>query len=239
MGFYECKFISPWVAEGTKIFMQIFFVVSFLSLFFFLYVVKVERDQFEDQVNLIVDNILTDLKTNAAKIIRSTTQRQDLGKKLEDLVKNWKIPHRQFVEIEENNKILMDKTKKIVISFAVILLALIVTLFVLHFCLHLTRGFIENLIVLLFIGLTEFAFLTIVASKYIAADPNQVKYTILNSIEEYALRKALEEGQKTPVIPVPPVPPFPPVPPPVPPTPPAYPPGIPPGMYPLPITPDL
>jgi hypothetical protein len=235
MGFYECKFISPWVAEGTKIFMQIFFVVSFLSLFFFLYVVKVERDQFEDQVNLIVDNILSDLKTNAAKIIRSTTQRQDLGKKLEDLVKDWKIPHREFVKIEENNKILMTKTKKIVISFAVILLALVVSLFVLHFCLHLTRGFIENLIVLLFIGLTEFAFLTIVASRYIAADPNQVKYTILNSIEEYALKKALEEGQKTPkkpVIPVKPVRPIHPVHP-------VQPPSIPPGMYPLPITPDL
>lgn len=198
---YDCKFLSPWVAEGTKILMQVFFVVSFLSLFFFLYVVKVEKEQFVTQVNLIVDNIMGDLKSVVSQIVRNPHEREKLGKILKNMVNNWEMPQREFENIKKNNEKLLEKTKNIVITFAVILVSCLVTLMILHFCLHLTKGFIENITILVFIGLTELTFLTVVASHFIAADPNKVKYAILNSIEEFSIRKSLEKGQTMPNFP--------------------------------------
>ena len=43
----------------------------------------------------------------------------------------------------------------------------------------------NNLVILLFIGLTEFLFLTFFGSKFISIDPNQTKLSILKSIKKY------------------------------------------------------
>jgi len=197
----QCQFVSPWMKEATKIFMQIFFVVSFLCFFFFLYVVKVEKDQFVTQIDFVVDNIVDMVLKNVDQVVPNPEYRSELGEKLKDLVDNWQVESQSFKSIQENNDALLDKTKFIVINYAVILLAVVVGLFLLHFCNNMTVHLMENLVVVFFIGLTEFLFLRIVASQYISADPNKVKYVILDTIERFGVREAVNNPRPSSSIP--------------------------------------
>lgn len=196
-----CKFVSPWMRESTKVFMQIFFVVSFLCLFFFLYVVKVEKEQFETQVNYIVDNILDDFLKHINTIIPNARYRALLGEELRTIVSSWTVQTKAYAQIEENNEALLEKTKYIVINYAIILVAVLVSLFLLGFCNELGTSLFENLIIVFFIGLTEFLFLHFVASQYLAADPNKVKYIVLNTVEKFAIQKVLS-GNSGPSVPI-------------------------------------
>ena len=48
------------------------------------------------------------------------------------------------------------------------------------------KGIVKNgLIVVAFIGLTEFCFLTFIAKNFHSADPNVVKMALINSIQNY------------------------------------------------------
>jgi hypothetical protein len=56
---------------------------------------------------------------------------------------------------------------------------------VVGYCTNLHHNISESLWVILFVGLTELAFLQIVAKNYISADPNNVKRVIGSSIEKW------------------------------------------------------
>lgn len=193
--YFECQFSSPWMKESTKIFMQIFFVASFLCLFFFLYVVKVEKEQFVKQINLIVDNLMNPLLKSIDQIIPDPNNRKNLSDKLKKIINSWGVQQKVFKKIKDNNEKLIQKTKKAIINFAVVLFAIVVGVITLHFCANLTSSLFENLIIVFFIGMTEFLFLHFVASRYISADPNKVKYTILNTVQRYGMWKIAQKNR--------------------------------------------
>ena len=53
----ECK-INDWLKDVIGMSIQIAFVFAFLTIFFFLYVQKVEKMEFVSQLNLIVDTLM-------------------------------------------------------------------------------------------------------------------------------------------------------------------------------------
>ena len=53
-------------------------------------------------------------------------------------------------------------------------------------CLPLKSVFIESIIGLVFIALTEYLFLQIIVANYKSADPNYVRWNIANTIKNYA-----------------------------------------------------
>ena len=57
------------IYNGLTVFIQVIFVFSFLVLFYFLYVIDVEKKDFQEQIDLLVDSLMTDLKSQSNNII--------------------------------------------------------------------------------------------------------------------------------------------------------------------------
>ena len=179
-----CKNI-PWIQESTSIVMQVFMIFAFLTMFFFLYVVKVEKKQFLRQVDLVVDDIMADwgrmfgpqdgpssayLK-NVLQNIRSSTSSQSNEK------------------IDQQNEKVKHLAEKFLAIFGIGLLVVISILVFIRICVQPVSYFFNNLLVLFFIATVEFLFLKLVASQYISADPNKIKTYILSTLRGFAQRQ--------------------------------------------------
>ena len=57
------------INNGLLIFTQVIFIFSFLVIFYFLYVVNVEQQDFKEQIELIVDSLFDDIKDNIKDIL--------------------------------------------------------------------------------------------------------------------------------------------------------------------------
>lgn len=182
---YKCLFESPFVNELVKIIMQIFFVITFLSLFFFLYVVKVEKEIFISQMNYIVDNIYNQLSF-ASNMVLPLEVKRDLDTEMMSYIAGVNIPSTSYEDIHTTNQNVIQMTVNIVTNFAVLFAACLMGLFVLHVCIDMTHHTVQNLIVLGCIALTEFLFLNLVTRNYIAADPNHVKLYFARQVKSYA-----------------------------------------------------
>ena len=189
---YKCLFTSPLLNETVKIFMQIFFVITFLSLFFFLYVVNIEREIFESQMNYIVDNIYQQLSF-ASDIIMPLEMKSKVKNVILSYLNEVQLPTDSYEDIHTSNNQIIGLTINVVITFAVLFAACLFGLFCLHVCIDLTEHTIQNLIVLGSIALTEFLFLNLVTRNYISADPNRVKLYFAQQLKSFAQQKQKQQ----------------------------------------------
>lgn len=184
----KCIVYNKWVNRAFAIISQVFLIFLFLTIFFFLYVVVVEKDVFQSQINLIVDDVMKDIQikdilppevlTNKEALIMVSNGALAIAReKLEQTSDAQKI--------DRDNKNLIEHTGKILMlsAGAVIIMSLI--LLMIGFCLPLKQQIKESLVVVIFIAITEFIFLNFVVKKYISADPNKVKTLIAQAIHNY------------------------------------------------------
>jgi hypothetical protein len=182
----SCKFISYWLDEAVKIMMQVFFVVTFLSLFFFLYVVRVEKEIFISQINFVVDDVVDTFQRDLATAVPVKDAREQIELAIGREIQTFQPEQGNYPNIMAANRDVMDQTKRIVFLLGVVLFSVMVAVVVYGFCTHFSYQVFENLLTLGFLGLTEFLFLNLVTRDYIAVNPNHVRYFILNSIQVYA-----------------------------------------------------
>lgn len=185
---FSCRFVSPWLDEIIKIFMQIFFVVTFLSLFFFLYVTKVEQEIFQDQINLIVDSIYGDIISTIGIVVPPEGQKI-IKQGFYDYINTIKIEPQQYDDITNQNKSVLDQTKQLVLVLGLTLFFIVIALIALRFCTDLSHHFLENIIVLTAIALTEFLFLNLVSRDYISSNPKKIELYFFQAVQQYAQQK--------------------------------------------------
>ena len=182
---FSCKYVSYWLDESLKIIMQVFLVVTFLSLFFFLYVTTAEEEIFVNQINFVVDSMYQDFQSNMSKIVPPQGQSY-LKQEILDIVNTYQPDNDTYASIKAQNQTVINQTKQIVLLVGIILFSLIVSLMMLRFCTDLTHQFFENVLVLFFLGMTEFLFLNLVTRNFLAVNPNSIKFYILSTIQKYA-----------------------------------------------------
>lgn len=170
---------------GFSLFIQVVFVFSFLVVFYFLYVTQIEKIDFGNQMDLIIDSLMEDVVN--AKIIPKD--------KIDD---NYKIIINGIIDtVEEDVKIKSqdaikavndanDKLRNNMFKLVAGIFAFIIILLIIF------RNYIpyyvvikEAIIVTIFIGITELGFLTLISSKYISASPSKVKYQLAQSIHSW------------------------------------------------------
>ena len=190
----KCLFVSPFVNELVKIFMQIFFVVAFLALFFFLYVVNVEKEIFESQINYLVDNIFNELSFTS-NVILTTPMKSEINKEMLNYINSFQVTGNSYNDIRAENEQVINNTVNIVICFALLFIACLFSLYALHVCIDIPRHVVENLIVLGMVGLTEYLFLNLVTRNYMAADPNHVKLYFAEQLKIISQQKQEEQKQ--------------------------------------------
>jgi len=176
---------------GISIFVQTMFIFGFLVIFYFLYVINVEKKDFGEQMDIIVDDLAKTVANDLPDIINIDKSKYPdydiiisgiIDTIEEKITKDSKDQINQV--IQNNNKI--RNTVFIIVLFIFITILIIFIIFRKSLPYYsITK---EAFIVVIFIGITEFIFLSYISSKYISADPNKVKYALATSVHEWILK---------------------------------------------------
>jgi hypothetical protein len=158
-----------------EILIQLFLIFSFLTLFYFFYVIGIERDQFSEGINYAIDSIFDDIRANVPF-------HKDLLKtiKIED-TKDTQF-ETKYPKIDKDNSDIFLLAMEILVAWFIAVILLLIILYLLGMKIKLGGILFRNLIIIVCIGLTEYAFLVNVGAKYKTIDANVIKYNIFSSI---------------------------------------------------------
>jgi hypothetical protein len=166
--------------QGTAyIVLGVILIATFISIFFFTYVSKVEGDVIKSQMTNIVNNL-----SDGSQLLLTPDQQASIGTLIQD---NLNIPDMstQDSKVRDNNNALKKKAVKI---FSMIILSGFVILIYLWHThkLNMSEIFKYSIIILLLVGLTEYLFVSQISRNYMIVDPNYVRYLIANNLRSYA-----------------------------------------------------
>ena len=147
----------------------------FLTIFYFTYASKIEEEILDIQIKNLIDNLTEDLDSikfdsSQLKNIINQTSGPDLSK--------------EDKEVEDSNKKLINKA---IVSFGIFTLVtvLIVTILFYIYGINIKDIIITNLILVLFVAITEVFFLNTVAKSYRSLDPNKIKLNIIKKLQSF------------------------------------------------------
>ncbi len=159
--------------EICSIIMNVLFVASFLCIFFFTYASKIEGDVIQEQVGNLVKDLSEDIQYLPSELINGLSDEVAIMKKpnLDD----------DDAKVEANNSAIMKKTFTLIGTIVAIGM-ICIYLASRYWNFSFLEIFIKNIIILVFIGLTEFTFLMCFGRNYMLGDPNVVKLAVLNKL---------------------------------------------------------
>jgi len=142
----------------TNVILSITFIAVFISIFFFTYGTKIEKDVVQDQVKFVVEELTTDLKvwmpsSVISEIKTSIDKIQPPDTSAEDQ------------KVKDNNDALIKKSIPIVGGILFVGMAISIVLSRVY-KFSFTSLFIQNIIILIAVAITEFCFLTFIGKNY-------------------------------------------------------------------------
>lgn len=158
------------------IIINVIFISIFIGIFFFTYGAYIEKRVVKNQMKLISSDLIgyVNLLGNTTKeIVKSN-------------INNINLPDmtKEDEDVKKNNINIIKLAIKANIIFIILILGLVYYTYSLSNKEFLIKEIvIKNLIILFFVGLTEFTFLTWCGSRFISIDPNQIKLAILKNLK--------------------------------------------------------
>jgi hypothetical protein len=147
------------------------FASIFISIFFFTYASMIEQEIVVTQTDIIVNDIMQTITP-----LLSADQK-------ENIKNNLKIPDNSEADLHSlnsNNALMSDAYTNLLMIFGTTMgLSLALSILFKH---NYYKILVLNLILLVFIGITEFIFLHFIPKNYIIADTNWVRWKILTDI---------------------------------------------------------
>jgi len=185
MGFCDSNLIY----SSLEVFIQVVFVFFFLVFFYFYYVIGVEKKDFQEQIDLIVDDLTKDIKVQIDTIVESDINkipRDDFNTLLFGMIdvleEKINASSKDAVKtINENNNKLKNK---VVFALSIVMCVCILVMIIFN-CYPIFTILKESIITVFFIAMVELVFLTCISGKYISADPNKIKNIIGTSIQKW------------------------------------------------------
>lgn len=163
----------------VNIIVHVAVMIIFLTFFFFTVAAHQEQTITKNQLDFLLNDIKnqfsalpTDVKNKIKKQLSSS-----LNKNKDELIKQDK-------EVSKKNQALFDYMVKLVIIIVIsVVIIVIVSYFYFKWNMSNLRYILTSAgITLIFVAITETIFLYLIPSNYLAIDPNQVKYKIVNKI---------------------------------------------------------
>lgn len=156
---------------------NVLFISLFIGLFFFTYAAHIEEQIVKKQMEFLSETISSSVKV--------------LGPDVSRIFKNYvnNLPELDLNEADKTVEKMNTKTKKNAL-FANIIFAIFVGVCVYFIFKNSDKSFsvkdilIKNAIILVFVALTEFVFLTYFGANYISLNPNVIVYNIIKKIKE-------------------------------------------------------
>lgn len=182
----KCRWHAGHLVGGT---IQIYLVFVFLSLFFFLYVIRKEKEIFVSQIQFVVDSFVKNAVDfiNIAYPDDKSSLRDLVNKALEGF--DIHVDEEANAKITEANNRIRNQTAIILFVIGIIISVVFIIMWKAGACFSFGHQLTMSLIMLVFIALTEFAFLNLVAKNHIAAEVNKIKISVLDQIQKYAESK--------------------------------------------------
>lgn len=164
------------------ILLGVILIASFITIFFFTYVSKVEGQVVKNQISDIVADL-----TDGTKLIFTPTQLNVISTALEQYLVMPDMSEAD-ARAEENNRGIQQNAIKIFgIGISVGIVILLLLWYKYKFSMFELLKY--SLITLAMVALTEFLFVTIVSKNYVIVDPNYVRYLIVRNLRDYAKAK--------------------------------------------------
>lgn len=184
----------------SKVLINVLFISIFISIFFFTYGTYIEKKVITNQMNILAGNFM-----DTIKLFGNTANTN-----LYNYVNNNVLTPENITAISAEDKTALAGNTKIinkvilyVIGFilGVILIVGLLKLFTQlnknkeqkqgqgqdqDIELNITSILIESSIILIFIAITEFSFLTFFGEKFISIDTNKVKLEIVKNLQDYS-----------------------------------------------------
>lgn len=164
--------------------LHVLILFTFLTIFFFAYVSKLEKQTLDDTItNSISDNtntLLNDIKQISQKYnikVNWNTINEIAAK----LIKN---SQGEVPEIKENNdRLYKGSMIAIIVGYLLFIGAIIFLKFYMGYDIHIGHIILMNIIIFSITGLIEYFFFMNVASKYVPVMPNEISDTMLERIK--------------------------------------------------------
>jgi hypothetical protein len=158
--------------------MHIGFIATLLGLIFFTYGSYIEQQVTVTQVEDLTNQYFTFLN-----LVITPAQKQLLNSAFSQIQQ----PDMSQQDSDVNNANINLRNKAIII-LSILFVSCLIVAYILSIIFKFSYWELlkENLIIMLFILITEICFATFIAKNYLAADPNYVKLTIINSLLKYA-----------------------------------------------------
>ena len=165
---------------GLNITVHIIILFSFLSLFFFLYVSKIEEQAFKDEIGDVIQK----------NIESALEKRRDVALPIVQKA----VPFLEYAKVQhsgpEEASLKQNFFVKFSAGFTVLLLVgicLSIILTLTYDCnkhVPVTEILLENTATFILVGMLEFLFFTRIAMKFVPAPPTLMLKTILTRIKE-------------------------------------------------------
>ena len=155
-----------------ELILYITFISIFIGVFYFTYVISVEKQIIKSQASLIANDFAASVNILPNNVIKS----------FKDNIQTTDTTKLDVDQIKHNNEL---RKKTYDTLFYVFISGILLSYFICeknHY--NYTTFLIKAFIVLVFVGLTEYTFLTMVIKNYISADPNYIKYALLKSLNK-------------------------------------------------------
>jgi len=162
--------------SAINILLSVLFASIFLIIFFFTYVEKVEKDVILNNLNFTINSLLDGILPFIPPEIK---------KKMSSFLNsvNLTVDKKLDIATEKSNHKLLEISVYFITILTIVFVIIIGIIYAFNaekLRPHLKEIAVENLIIVSFIGLTEYIFLNTFAAKFISANPNIIKYNLLN-----------------------------------------------------------
>ena len=166
------------IKSTANILVHVIILFSFLSIFFFMYISRVESEAFKNELGDMIRDRLNDILTENPDI---TLGLVELKPYIERFIVKYSTESKESMQRNIMLKFLAVFTVLIILG---IILTIVITVSI--ECkekIHIGEIIVENIIIFTFIGMVEYMFFTRVASKYIPVMPSLMINTILDTIK--------------------------------------------------------
>ena len=167
------------IKEISYIILSFILISTFISIFFFTYVSKVEEEIVKSQIKNSIDNLVSSSNL-------FLTERQKFLIK-DVYLKNVKAPDmsEEDANIDKNNSALLRKT--IIIFSCIVGVGLLIVFGLWYkYRFNIKEVVLTSFIILVLVALTEIFFVTYVTKNFLLIDENYLSYVILSNLKNYA-----------------------------------------------------
>ena len=177
----ECALASPKLIFIVNIFLHVIILFGFLAAFFNLFITKVMKSAFNDEIGHIIES---NLKNQLDKLFDKLSTDQKKGLKVLSLDKFERAFEKPSKHVDVQNQWI----KKVSFGGTMILCIMLAMLMVIlsyscNTCIPFMKLVKENLIVFSFVGAVEFLFFTRIAMKFIPAPPSLMVSTFIDTFK--------------------------------------------------------